>query len=120
MLRFFITPQERTRAHKRAVELDLRRSDPPSTFPFVWTDQLGAVHRWFTYSPAEDKVGTVYFVPDTKEDHLLLGAVECSTEMSYYPLGIKRSARAIPITDLGEHKKLIACFFRELLTDKLN
>ena len=40
--------------------------------------------------------------------------------MSYYPLGIKRSPRAIPITNPEEHKKLVECFYRELLTAKLN
>ena len=119
MLRFFISPEERKHAQKQAAALDYRRSNPYGQFPFVWTNQRGAVHRWIKLSPEENKIGAICFEPVSMEDSQLYGTVECTTDITYYPMGTTARPH-IDITDRQEHEKLVACFYRELLPARSN
>lgn len=115
MLKFYITIEERQRAHQRAAQLNLYGSTPPGQFPYVWDSRLGYVNRWYNYGSPEDKIGTICFDPITEEDSRLLGLVECTTEITHHPLTPRRQARHVHIIDPAEHKMLVGFFYRELL-----
>lgn len=117
MLKFYITAEERNRAHKMAEELHLSRSNPPGQHPYVWTSGIGTVgvDYWYDYGSAEAKIGTIWFRSLSKEAGRSSQMVECTTEITHHPSVPAGKALRVRITDLEEHKKLADCFFRELL-----
>ncbi len=117
MLKFYITPEERKQAQKRAAELHLNHTDPPGQHPFVWDVALGmvGVDYWYDYGSAESKICTIWFHTVSKDAGRSSQMIECTTEITHRPLVGKVKAPRVSITDFEEHEKLRECFFRELL-----
>jgi len=118
MLKFYITPEERKQAQKRAAELHLSHSDPPGRHPFVWDKGIGmvGVDYWYDYGSAESKIGTIWFHAISEQAGRSSQLVECTTEITRRPFVSKgKAAPRVSITDRKEHERLVECFFRELL-----
>lgn len=115
MVTFFITTEERRRAQDRAAELDVSKSNPPGTHPYVWDNRANSVKRWYKYGSPEGKLGTIYF------QHILDGArqssptVECTTEITHHPLTPTPALEHVATSDHTEHERLTDLFFEELL-----
>ena len=112
MLRFYISPEERLRAQKQAVELDVGKSKPLGRHPYVWDSHIGAVHRWYDYGSPEEKVGSIHFEAMVEAGDPPTLIVECRIQITYRPLG---SPRREKITNAEEHAELIRLFYLELL-----
>ena len=111
-IKFYITIEERRRAQARAAELDIGKTKPPGQPPYVWDNRMGCVNRWYNYGSAENTIGTVYFSEVVGADGPM---VECTTEITYHPLGVERTVGQVRIADLEKHKRLVGFFFQELL-----
>lgn len=114
MITFTITADQRHRAQARAADLDIGRTDPPGQYPYVWDNRQNSVKRWYDFTSAEDKIGTVYFEPVVDENGQDSGQVSCRTEITYRSL-VSKDPRLTPLDDLEEHRWLAQEFLAELL-----
>lgn len=115
MATFFITTEQRRRAQNQAAALDVSKSNPAGTPPYVWDNRMGCVNRWYNYGSPEDKLGAIYFEPVFEADGRPSGVVECTTEITLHPLRPGRDPRQVTVVDTGEHERLIEFFFADLV-----